>query len=107
MKIELDPRAEEMIRTAMGQEPGLMRLVYDTEDCGCGMSGVPGLQIAGEPGAYDIPLENETFPFWIDRMQAVFFEEQLVLTGEESGGTFRLDGVSQFYKSNIRLIDRR
>ncbi len=73
MRIALDSRAEGRIHEAMGQEPGLMRLVYDTEDCGCGMSGVPGLEIAGEPGAYDIPMENEAFPFWIDRLQAVFF----------------------------------
>ncbi|RCX23490.1 uncharacterized protein YqkB [Fontibacillus phaseoli] len=107
MKIELDSRAEHMIREALGQKPGLMRLVYDTEDCGCGMSGIPTLQIAEAPGAYDIPVENEHFHFLIDRMQAVFFEEQLLLSGEESGGTFRLDGVSQFYKSNIRLTDHR
>lgn len=88
MKIELDPRAEEMIRTAMGQEPGLMRLVYDTEDCGCGMSGVPGLQIAGEPGAYDIPLENETFPFWIDRMQAIFLKNNWFLPVRKAAERF-------------------
>lgn len=107
MRIELDPRAEHMIREAIGDRSGLMRLVYDTENCGCGMSGVPSLQIADVPGPYDIPMENDAFPFSIDRMQAVFFEERLMLTAEESGGTFRLDGVSQFYKSNLRLIDRR
>ncbi|WP_372490893.1 iron-sulfur cluster biosynthesis family protein [Paenibacillus mellifer] len=50
-----------------------------------------------EPGAYDIPMENEGCPFWIDKMQAIFFEEELTLKGEENTGTFRSDGPSQFY----------
>ncbi|WP_068785580.1 iron-sulfur cluster biosynthesis family protein [Paenibacillus phocaensis] len=107
MKIALTPTAEKLIADKLGDSPGMLRLVYDTENCGCGMSGVPGLAIVSEPGAYDVPMENEVYPFWIDKMQAVFFEEELTLQGEESTGTFRLDGQSQFYKSNIRLIDRR
>lgn len=107
MKISLNPTAEKLIADKLGAKPGLLRLVYDTENCGCGMSGVPGLAIVSEPGAYDIPMENEVYPFWIDKMQAVFFEEELTLKGEENTGTFRLDGPSQFYKSNIRLVDRR
>lgn len=107
MKISLDFAAENLIREALGDQPGLVRLVYDTENCGCGMSGIPGLQLASQPGAYDLPVENDVFPFWIDRMQAVFFEDQLLLTGEKTGKTLRLDGISQFYKSNIRLTDRR
>lgn len=107
MKITLDPPAEEMIRSALGDRPGLVRLVYDTEDCGCGMSGIPTVHLVSEPGAYDVQIENEVFPFWIDRLQAVFFEEQLMLTGESDHRTFRLDGVSQFYKSNIQFMDLR
>lgn len=107
MKISLDSAAEQLIRESLDGRPGLLRLVYDTENCGCGMSGVPTLQIASVPGDYDMSMENDQFPFWIDRMQAVFFEEELRLTGETSLRTFRLDGPSQFYKSNIRITDRR
>lgn len=107
MKMTLNALAEKIIADTMGQKPGMLRLVYDTENCGCGMSGVPGVHIVSEPGAYDIPLESDSYPFWVDKMQAVFFENELTLQGEETGGTLRLDGASQFYKSNIRLIDRR
>ncbi|MED4957537.1 iron-sulfur cluster biosynthesis family protein [Paenibacillus macerans] len=107
MKVTLNTAAEKLIRTSLADKPGMLRIVYDTENCGCGMSGVPGLQLVSKPGDYDIPLENDAYPFWIDRMQAVFFEEELTLSGEETTETFRLDGRSQFYKSNIRLVDRR
>ncbi|MGZ7446131.1 iron-sulfur cluster biosynthesis family protein [Paenibacillus sp. TH7-28] len=107
MKVTLNPAAKKLISASLGETPGMLRIVYDTENCGCGMSGVPALQLVSKPGDYDIPMENEVYPFWIDRMQAVFFEEELTLSGEETTGTFRLDGKSQFYKSNIRLIDQR
>ncbi|MEC2343204.1 iron-sulfur cluster biosynthesis family protein [Paenibacillus barengoltzii] len=107
MKITLNAAAKKLIDDKLAGQPGLLRLVYDTENCGCGMSGVPVLNIVSEPGPYDIPMDNEAYPFWIDKMQAVFFEEELSLKGEEATGTFRLDGPSQFYKSNIPLVDRR
>ncbi|MFD1179427.1 iron-sulfur cluster biosynthesis family protein [Paenibacillus puldeungensis] len=107
MKITLDAAAEKMISKVMAGRPGMLRLVYDTENCGCGMSGVPTLHLVSKPGAYDIPIENSPYPFWIDQMQAVFFENELSLQGEENTRTFRLDGPSQFYTSNIFLIDRR
>ncbi|MGG6314411.1 iron-sulfur cluster biosynthesis family protein [Paenibacillus macerans] len=107
MKMTLTATAEKLISDALADRPGMLRLVYDTENCGCGMSGVPGVHIVREPGAYDIPMESAPYPFWIDKMQAVFFENELTLKAEETGGTLRLDGPSQFYKSNIRLVDRR
>lgn len=84
MKISLNPTADKLIADKLGTKSGLLRLVYDTENCGCGMSGVPVLHIVSEPGAYDIPMENEVYPFWIDKMQAIFFEEELTLKGKKT-----------------------
>ncbi|MFD3257532.1 hypothetical protein ACE3MQ_02845 [Paenibacillus lentus] len=36
-----------------------------------------------------------------------FFEDKLFLKGDESSKTFRLDGISQLYKWNMRLVDHR
>ncbi|GAA0135320.1 iron-sulfur cluster biosynthesis family protein [Paenibacillus sp. YSY-4.3] len=107
MKMTLDSAADSIIYEFLGERPGHLRLVYDMEGCGCGMSGIPGLELVSEPGPHDIKVDCDSYPIWIDRQQAVFFEEKLFLQGDQSSRTFRLDGVSQLYKANMRLVDRR
>ncbi|MGG4551478.1 iron-sulfur cluster biosynthesis family protein [Paenibacillus humicus] len=107
MKLTLDFAADRIIHELLGERPGHLRLVYDMEGCGCGMSGIPGLELVSEPGPQDIKVECDSYPIWIDRQQAIFFEEKLFLQGDQSSRTFRLEGVSQLYKANMRLADRR
>lgn len=107
MKMTLDSAAVNLVHELRGEYSGQLRLIYDLEGCGCGMSGIAGLELVDKPGMHDISIECDSFPVWIDRGQAVFYEDKLFLKGDESTGTFRLDGMSQLYHSNLRLVDRR
>ncbi|WHX47193.1 iron-sulfur cluster biosynthesis family protein [Paenibacillus woosongensis] len=60
-----------------------------------------------EPGPQDIKVDCDSYPVWIDQQQAVFFEEKLLLQGDEASKTFRLEGASQLYKAGLHLVDRR
>lgn len=105
MKITLDENAEQIIHKRLDGRPGQIRLLYDTEGCGC--YGITTFQIISQPDSTDVPIENETFPFWVDPQRAVFYEEQLRLKGDPLDGSFRLEGDSQIYGQNVKLTDIR
>ncbi|CAM2788120.1 iron-sulfur cluster biosynthesis family protein [Paenibacillus sediminis] len=107
MKIMLSNQAEDTIKQRLGQQPGVVRLVYDTEGCGCAVSGVPGLWITDKNEPNDMKMDSSAIPFWMDRRQAVFFDEDLQLDIQSGPQSFRLHSDSQFYGLNIKLIDKR
>ncbi len=56
-------------------EPGQVRLklLYDTEGCGCVVSGVPALQLVDEQGPDDSPGDGVPIPFLYEPRHEVFF----------------------------------
>lgn len=105
MKITLDQQAIEIINQRLGESAGQVRLVYDTEGCGC--YGITVLHLVDEPLKHDEPIENADFTFWIDPQRAVFYEDEMTLSGDPITKTFRLAGNSQIYSSNVGLEDMR
>ncbi|MNH82419.1 hypothetical protein D3C73_348030 [compost metagenome] len=105
MRITLDQQAEDILTKKIGDQPGQVRLLYDTEGCGC--YGITSFQIISKPDSTDVPIENESFPFWVDPQRAVFYEDQLRLKGDPMDGSFRLEGDSQIYGQNVKLNDIR
>ena len=108
MLIQLSQRAEAKLTEKIGAKPGIIRLIYDTEGCGCAVNGVPGLRIIGQPEQDDVSLEVEgSVPLVMNRMQMLFFEEEMKLDLPEGDFTFRLDSKSQTYGTNIQIVDTR
>ncbi|WP_284640047.1 iron-sulfur cluster biosynthesis family protein [Paenibacillus silviterrae] len=88
-------------------ESGVLKLAYDSEGCGCAVSGVPTLWLVDEPGPNDFRLENEEFELWMDRKHEVFFEELMTVDLQPNGIAFVLKSTGQIYTASMRLIDKR
>ncbi|MDK8179724.1 iron-sulfur cluster biosynthesis family protein [Paenibacillus sp. UMB4589-SE434] len=86
---------------------GILKLIYDTDGCGCAVNGVPSLWLVSEPSAFDVSiLTNAPFPIVIDRHQTVFFEEQMRLYTQGSG-YYKLSSNQQIYSVHVACIDKR
>lgn len=108
MKIQLTPQAELKLKDKLGDRPGSIRLIYDTEGCGCAVNGVPGLRIVDEPTNEDLAVETgSTVPFIVNRRQAVFFEDTMRLDADPEVCSFSLDSSGQSYGSHIQISDDR
>lgn len=107
MNIQITERAESFLRKQIGNKSSPVRLVFDSEGCGCGVNGIPALWILSAPDVNDITIHSSTVPFVINRIHAVYFEENLYLDSEEGYPSFRLSGDSQLYGQNVRLLDKR
>ncbi|ASA22352.1 iron-sulfur cluster biosynthesis family protein [Paenibacillus donghaensis] len=105
MMIQVTPLAERKLQHLLGEKPGIFKLFYDTEGCGC--DGINVLLIVNEAESYDLPLEAGKLPFIISSQQEIFYEEKLRLDADEHLPSFKLASDSQIYGNNIQLRDLR
>ncbi|CAM3753622.1 MULTISPECIES: iron-sulfur cluster biosynthesis family protein [Paenibacillus] len=108
MIIKLTPEADLKLKELLGGKPGAVRLIYDTEGCGCAVNGVPGLQIVDGAADGDTAIQtNGSIPLVINGKQEVFFEEELKLDLRSGTANFRLTSRNQTYGTNIIATDTR
>ena len=80
-----------------------LKLLHDTEGCGCVMSGVPALQLVSEATVDDKVAEGDPFPFLYEPRHEVFYEPYLKVDYRESAGIFSLKSDNQTYTTLMRL----
>lgn len=82
----------------------MLKLFYDTQGCGCGMSGVPALQLVEEIVAHDKRAEGDPFPFLYEQWYEVFFEPRLKIDYRAVDDSFSLRSDSGIYTTHLRFI---
>ncbi|MFL1672416.1 iron-sulfur cluster biosynthesis family protein [Paenibacillus dendritiformis] len=111
VSIEVTPGAEEALRRKLdgpSGEAGYIKLIYDTDGCGCAVNGVPALWLVRERGSCDEELPNNaSLPMLIDRHQTVFYEERMKLDSGAIAGSFVLSSPQQIYSTHVICSDRR
>ncbi|MBE1441773.1 iron-sulfur cluster biosynthesis family protein [Paenibacillus sp. OAS669] len=87
-----------------GQEK--LKLVYDSEGCGCAVSGVPTLWIVDKADDRDLTAEGTPYEVLYEKKHEVYFEERMTLGYNDNGG-YILKSSGQIYNAYMRLIDKR
>ncbi len=83
-----------------------IKIVYDTEGCGCAVNGVVQLWVTNSMSPEDkVGYDREIRIVYAAR-QEVFFEDQLILGYHPTGRAFVLKSNSQIYNSSISLINK-
>ena len=107
IEIRITAPAEARLRE-LQLEGAAIRLRYDSEGCGCAVSGVAALHIASGPDADDVPAKSDTsIPIYYEQRHEVFFEPRLKLDYSPERNAFSLVGDGQLYGSRILLQDLR
>lgn len=109
MRIEVTPSAAAKLAEHMPQgSESFIKIVYDTEGCGCAVSGVPQLWRMDEAEPTDAGVACELpVRFVIDPRQEVFFEERLKLDYSPANNGFILKSDSQIYHHALSITDKR
>jgi uncharacterized protein YqkB len=82
----------------------VLKLKYDTEGCGCVMSGVTVLWLVKEPEEDDVKLETNAVPLFVEKTKMVFLEEQLTISFNQSANCFMLKSPSQILNPRMSLL---
>ncbi|GAA0480035.1 hypothetical protein GCM10008986_00660 [Salinibacillus aidingensis] len=89
MELKITPSAEMVLKELNKKGDPYLLLWYDTDDCGCGVNGLPMISFVGEVNSTYQEVDSNVYPTYINRQQAVFFHPKLKLD-VVNNGTFRL-----------------
>lgn len=81
-----------------------LKLHYDTEGCGCVVSGVPQLQVVVTGSSDDALAEGDPFAFWYEPRFEVFFEPKMRINYDESRHAYSLTSDNQIYTNNLSFV---
>jgi uncharacterized protein YqkB len=86
-----------------------IRLVYDSEGCGCAVSGVASLWLTNTTENDETLAETNapSLTFSYLKRHEIFFEDRLNLDYNPERRAFRLSSNGQIYGSGILVSDRR
>ncbi|AHM64622.1 iron-sulfur cluster biosynthesis family protein [Paenibacillus polymyxa] len=103
--LELDSLSVERLAMVLSGRPGMFKLFYDTEDCGC--NGVLTVLVIDAPNATDTAIQSDSYSFWVDRQQEQQFDSQMRLEADPSYPSFKVSSDAGILSSNVRIQDRR
>ncbi|WP_028401761.1 iron-sulfur cluster biosynthesis family protein [Ectobacillus panaciterrae] len=102
MRITITEEAEGKINELINGQEGMIKLKYETEGCGCVMSGVPTLWYVGAPKSDDdIIIETNYRPVLMEKSKRVFFDEELKIDFSKTANTFQLKSPGQIFNGTM------
>jgi uncharacterized protein YqkB len=104
VRIDFTPAAAARVEAELPGGHVMLKLLYDTEGCGCVMSGVPTLLSITEPEDGDERAEGGPIEVWFQKRYEVFFEDALKIDAKEGSLDFVLKSDNQIYTTNLRLL---
>ncbi|RAP78191.1 iron-sulfur cluster biosynthesis family protein [Paenibacillus montanisoli] len=105
MHFTFTPSAIEKLAPYLKDGRKSLKLLYDTEGCGCVVSGVPMLQLLDQPHQDDTLGSGTPYSVWYEPRYEVFFEPNLKVDYNEARSSFSLKSDSQIYTANLRLMN--
>ncbi|MTH52286.1 iron-sulfur cluster biosynthesis family protein [Bacillus mangrovi] len=104
MKFTFTQRAIDRIAPVLDGHPDAhLKLKYDTEGCGCVVSGVAALWIVRETEEDDIEVNTNYKPVLLEKTKLVFLDEEMTVDFLESANTFALKSPSQMLNPRMSL----
>ena len=86
-----------------GNDNKWLKIKYDTEGCGCVVSGVSALWITSEKEEDDIVVESNVEGLLMEKSKLVFFDEDMTVDFVDSANSFMLKCPSQILNPRMSL----
>lgn len=104
MEIRITERAAAKIDQKMEGQTGYLKLIYDTDDCGCAVNGVVALWLVPELEKDDIPVETNSRPVYLQKAKLIFFDEIMTIDFSDTANTFQLKSPQQILNGHMSFI---
>ncbi|WP_188692497.1 iron-sulfur cluster biosynthesis family protein [Pullulanibacillus camelliae] len=106
MNITITDRANQALEELNTVENSLLKLKYETEGCGCVVSGVNELWVVTAPDVDDIFIETNGTPILVERSKRVFLDEALTVDYSDVTQMFMLKSPNQILNPRMRLLNK-
>ncbi|WP_174734230.1 iron-sulfur cluster biosynthesis family protein [Mesobacillus harenae] len=106
MQITITESAVNKLEKKTAGKTGYLKLKYDTEGCGCVVSGVSALWLVNELENGDFEIETNFGPIYIEKSKEVFFEDQMTIDYTDSANCFQLKSPNQYINPRMSFSDK-
>lgn len=106
MEITLTDAAARKIEEKTGQNQGFLKLKYDTEGCGCVVSGVTALWLVKELDQDDEEIQTNAGSIYVEKSKVVFLAEKLTIDFSESTNTFQLKSPNEYLNPRMSFYNK-
>lgn len=104
MEITITAAAIEKINEKTAGRDGYLKLKYDTEGCGCVVSGVAALWLVPQLEDDDIAIETNDQKVYLEKSKMVFFDEQMKIDFSKASNCFQLKSPQQILNGHMSFI---
>ncbi|SDM48606.1 iron-sulfur cluster biosynthesis family protein [Bacillus sp. OK048] len=104
MEIVITAAAAEKINQRTAGRKGYLKLKWDTEGCGCAVSGVIALWFVPELDTDDISFETNDRTIYIEKSKAVFFDEKMTIDFSTASNSFQLKSPQQILNGYMSFV---
>ncbi|MED1438238.1 iron-sulfur cluster biosynthesis family protein [Aeribacillus composti] len=81
-----------------------IKLKYDTDGCGCVMSGVTALWLVKDLDEDDMKIDTNFVPVYVERSKLVFLDDELQIDYHGQKQIFMLKSPMQIYNPRMSCI---
>ncbi|KEZ50835.1 iron-sulfur cluster biosynthesis family protein [Metabacillus indicus] len=104
MEIKWTDRAMKKIEgSVQAHSDKQVKLKYDTDGCGCVVSGVTALWLVDEKDGDDVLIETNAYPVLVEKSKMVFLDEKMTIDFNETANSYMLTCPSQILNPRMSL----
>lgn len=105
MKITMTKEAIDHLTPVIEKNEGrYLKMKYDTEGCGCVMSGVTALWLVEKLDDDDVKIETNYVPLIVEKTKMVFLDEELTVSYNKTANCYMLKSPSQILNPRMSLL---
>ncbi|SFC43068.1 Uncharacterized protein YqkB [Bacillus sp. OV322] len=106
MKIEWTEAAMKKIQEKLNGTKGFLKLKYDTDGCGCVVSGVTALWLVDEIDEEDIKTETSIGDIYLERSKLIFLDESMKVDFSPEANSFMLKTSNEILNPRLGFYNR-
>ncbi|GIN73500.1 hypothetical protein J14TS2_39750 [Bacillus sp. J14TS2] len=104
MKLFITPEAEKQIKQKMRVNHSIVTLKYETEGCGCAVSGIPTLELINQQQVNEedyVRVATDAMDVYIEKTKLVFFDDEMKIDYLQEKQIFRLSSPSEILNGRM------
>ncbi|MEH7236954.1 iron-sulfur cluster biosynthesis family protein [Bacillus sp. JJ1562] len=105
MNVTFTERAIGKLNTQIKNKDNKLKLKYETEGCGCVMSGVTALWLVDSGDEDDLTLETNYQPLLVEKSKMVFLDENMTVDFVEQANCYMLKSPNEILNPRLRLVE--
>jgi uncharacterized protein YqkB len=106
MEITITDTAAKKIEEKRDQQQGYLKLKYDTEGCGCVVSGVSALWLVSEIDEGDREIQTSIGAIYVEKSKEVFLNDNLKIDFSPSTNTFQLKSPNEYLNPRMSFYNK-